>query len=182
MKTTLINIFFIALLFAGLQVAAQENTAKLPVDPDSKLITYKEVVTVAGTQAELFNRAIEWVNKQYKNPTEATKIRDAASGVIEIIHRIELTTNDNGVNRGAGIVDYSMKIELKEGRYRYTITNFNYKDISRQPVERWMNTADKAYLPVWGNYLKQIDETANKLIQSLKLTMQPPAPKKVDSW
>jgi hypothetical protein len=182
MKIILINIVFAAILLSGLNSTAQENAANLPVDPDSKLITYKEVVNVAGTQAELFNRAIEWVNKQYKNPADATKVRNPATGLIEIIHRIELTADDKGTSRAAGIVDYSMKIELKEGRYRYIITNFNYKDISRQPIERWMNTADKAYLPAWSNNLKQVDEAANKLIQSLKLTMLPPAPKKVDSW
>ena len=49
----------------------------MPVDPDTKLITYKEVVTVTGTPAELFNRAIEWINKQYKNPADATKVRES---------------------------------------------------------------------------------------------------------
>jgi hypothetical protein len=71
---------------------------------------------------------------------------------------------------------------MKEGRYRYTITNFNYKDVSRQPIEIWLNKKDKAYIPAWDNYLKQVDVVIRKLIESLKEGMQPPAVVKPDEW
>ena len=132
--------------------------------------------------AQVNNRAIEWVNKQYKNPSDATKVRNPATGLIEIAHRIELSKETKGVVLPAGIVDYTMKLELKEGRYRYTITNFNFKDISRQPIEHWMDKKDKAYTPLWDIYLKQVDDATRKLIESLKLGLQPPAPKKTDEW
>lgn len=166
---------------AGISTFAQE-AVQMPVDADTKLITYKEVVTVPGTPAELFNRAIEWVNKQYKNPADATKVRNPATGIIDIIHRIELVKDDKGLSRPAGIIDYSLKIELKEGRYRYTITSFNLKDASRQPIERWMDKKDKAYIPEWDDYLKQVNEFTLKLIESLKAGMQPPVVKKADEW
>jgi len=176
----LISLAFFAML--SVNVKAQDTNPQLPVDVDTKLITYKEVVTVEGNKSELFNRAIEWVNKQFKNPTEATKVRDPQSGLIDILHRIELTFDEKGVTRSAGIVEYSMKIELKEGRYRYTITNYTYKQASRVPVEKWLDKSDKAYNPAWDNYLSQINQFSNKLIESLKQGMLPPAPKKVDEW
>jgi hypothetical protein len=182
MKNPLLNIIFAALLFSALSLSAQDNTSICPVDTDTKLITYKEVVEVPGKTGELFNRSIEWVNTQYKNPTEATKVRNPATGLIEIIHRIELTRDEKGIIRPAGIVDYSMKLEMKDGRYRYTITNFNYKEVSRKPIEFWMDKKDKAYTPEWDNYLKQVDDFTRKLIESLKKGMLPPAPKKVDEW
>jgi hypothetical protein len=182
MKTSFLNFCIPFLLISGLNLNAQEAALVVPVDPDTKLITYKEVVTVPGNPSELFNRAIEWVNKQYKNPTDATKVRNPATGLIEIIHRIELTKDEKGVMRPAGIVDYSLKIEMKEGRYRYTITNFNYKDVSRQPIEIWLNKNDKAYIPAWDNYLKQVDDASRKLIESLNKGMQPPAVIKEDTW
>lgn len=182
MQTSAIKIILPLLLLSFVTVKAQQNTATLPVDPDTKLITYKEVVTVTGTPTELFNRAIEWVNKQYKNPTDATKVRNPATGLIEIIHRIELTRDDKGVSRPAGIVDYAMKLEIKDSRYRYTITNFNFKDVSRQPIEKWMDKKDKAYTPDWDNYLTQVDVATKKLIETLKQGMLPPAPKKTDEW
>ena len=147
MRNPLFSIISATLLLSALSLRAQENTSICPVDPDTKLITYKEVVEVPGNTSELFNRSIEWVNTRYKNPTEATKVRNPATGLIEIIHRIELTREEKGMVRPAGIVDYSMKIEMKDGRYRYTITNFNYKEVSRKPIEFWMDKKDKAYSP-----------------------------------
>lgn len=182
MKIIVLIIMASALMLSGLNVSAQEIKIKMPVDPETKLITYKEVVTVAGTPAELFNRAIEWINKQYKNPADATKVRDQASGVIEIVHRIEISRTEQGATLVAGRVDYSMKLEMKDGRFRYTITNFNMKDISRQPLERYMDKNDKAYIPAWDDYLKQVDDFTRKMIESLKNGMQTPAEKKPDTW
>ena len=182
MKYSFFSILLASFLILSISLKAQENSSICPVDPDTKLITYKEVVTVPGNTGELFNRAIEWINKQYKNPTEATKVRNPASGLIEIIHRIEITKDEKGVKRPAGVVDYSMKLEMKEGRYRYTITNFNYKDVSRRPIEFWMDKKDKAYNPEWDNYLHQVDDFTRKLIESLKQGMLPPVPKKADEW
>jgi hypothetical protein len=182
MKITVLSIVASMLMLSNLGVKAQNSPVKLPVDPETKLITYKEVVTVAGSPAELFNRAIEWINKQYKNPADATKVRDQASGIIEIAHRIEISKKEQGATLVAGRVDYSMKIELKDGRFRYTITNFNMKDISRQPFERYMDKQDKSYIPAWDDYVKQVDDFTRKLIESLKLGMQAPAPKKPDTW
>jgi len=182
MKIPVLILLASAIIYSGSDLRAQNGTSKMPVDPDTKLITYKEVVTTTGTPAELYNRAIAWVNKQYKNPADATKVRDPSSGVIEIIHRFEITQKVQGVTLMAEVVDYSLKLELKEGRYRYIITNFNAKDVSRQPVERWLNKNDQSYIPAWDDYLKQVDDLTHKLIESLKLGMQPPAAKKPDTW
>jgi hypothetical protein len=169
-------------LLSGSLLTAQTTGVKMPVDPDTKLITYKEVVTTSGTPEELYIRAIAWVNKEYKNPADATKVRDAETGLIEIIHRFELTQKVQGVTLKAATVDYSLKLELKDGRFRYTITNFNEKTISRQPIERWMDKNNQSWIPAWDDYLKQVDEQTHKLIERLKLAMQPPAVKKPDTW
>ncbi len=182
MKIQAVRLLLLSLTFAVLQSKAQEGISKLPIDADTKLITYKEVVNVAGTPGDLFNRAIEWINKQYKNPADATKVRNPATGLIEISHRIEVTRDDKGTTRIAGVIVYAMKIEIKDGRYRYTITNFNIKDVSLQPMEHWLDKKDKAYNAVWDDYLKQVDDYTTKLIASLKTGMLPPTPKKVDEW
>lgn len=182
MKTPFLTLLVSALICCGSGLYGQNTAPKMPFDPETKLITYQEVVTTSGTPLELYNRAIEWINKQYKNPADATKVRNPSSGLIEIIHRIELSRKEKGVTVGSGIVDYSMKLEMKDGRFRYTITNFNLKDVSRQPVERWMDKDDKSYSPLWDDYLKQVDAFTLNLIESLKQGMQPPAPKQPDVW
>ena len=173
---------FTILLTLAVSVLAQEAAPVLNVDEVTKLITYKEVVQVEGSKIELFNRAIEWINKFYKNPADATTVREPQTGLIEIIHRIELSYNEKGVTRPAGVVDYHLRLELKDGRYRYIITNFNLKQASRLPIEKWMNKADKTYTPSWDHYLFQVDDFTKKLIANLKAGMLPPVTKKEESW
>jgi hypothetical protein len=175
---------FVAIVFTMIAAGsrAQEVTPKMPVDEETKLITYKEVVTVEGTKRELFNRAIEWIGKNYKNPADVTKVREPETGLIELVHRIELSFDDQGVTRAGGIVDYTLRIELKDGRYRYTFTNFNLKQVSRVPIEKWLDKTDKAYSPNWEHYLFQVDKATQEIIESLKKGMMPPVKKKVDQW
>jgi hypothetical protein len=162
---------------------AQDLTPSLPVNPDTKLITYQEVVKVDGTIKDLFSRAIDWININYKNPADVTKVRDPESGLIEILHRIELERTDKQDTKiDAGIIIYTLKLELKDGRYRYTITDLNLKQSSKFPIERWLDKKDKAYNPNWNLYLTQMDKEIKTLIESLKKGMLPVIKKKEEIW
>lgn len=161
---------------------AQETAPQLPIDPDLKLITYKEVVNQTGTKVQLFNRAAEWLPKQYANPVDVTKVRNPETGLIEIRHRFDVSYEEKGVPRTGNSIDYTMRLEFKDGRYRYTITNFLIHDVSRAPVEKWLNKSDKGYSPAWDSYLSQLDAAVKKLVESLKQGMMPPPEKKEDIW
>lgn len=186
MNTRQIKLFIVLLLtITGTytRLHAQGSTSNIPVDPDTKLITYREVVKVEGTTKDFYSRAIDWINVFYKNPDDATKVRDPQTGYIEILHRIDLQrTDDQDVKVPAGIIVYTLKLELKEARYRYTITDLNLKQSSKFPIERWMDKTDKAYNPNWDMYLAQMDKQFKELIESLKKGMLPVAKKKEDVW
>ena len=68
MKKTLIFTALISLFIAA--------SAQVPVDEDTKLITYQEVVEMDGTPDTLYNRATKWVNGHYKNPQSVLITRD----------------------------------------------------------------------------------------------------------
>lgn len=162
---------------------AQEKTPAMPVNPETKLITYQEVVKVDGNQQELFNRAIEWINVNYKNPADVTKVRNPQSGVVEILHRFDLhRTDEQGNKIDAGTVVYTLLLELKDGRYRYKITDMSLKQASRYPVERWLDKTDKAYNPNYDLFLSQLDKQIKVVIESLKKGMLPGIQKKEDIW
>lgn len=178
-----IRIVFVAFLgiITGI-VNAQVTAPQLPVDPDTKLIVYKEVVNQVGTKEQLFNRAVEWLPKQFVNPVDATKVRNPETGLIEIRHRFDVSYEAKGVPRTSCTIDYTMRLEFKDGRYRYTITDFLIHDISRAPVERWLDKTDKSYTPAWDAYLAELDQDVKALIESLKKGMMPPPEKKEDIW
>lgn len=174
------NFLFIAFLLPFLSIGQEVNY--YPVDPETGLLTYQEVVQQNGTQDELYIRGIEWLNSHYKNPADVCKVRNRESGVIELLHRIEVFNTQDGANVLAGMVNYVLKIEFKAGRYRYTLTNLTFRQASRFPVERWLNKADPLYSPVWDSYIRQVDTKAKEVVNSLKEGMQPEVVKPEEKW
>lgn len=170
--------FVLVALFSN----AQDNTTQYPIDKDTQLITYQEVVTQSGTADELYIRAIEWINTKYKNPADVCRVRNRESGVIEILHRFEIINDEENNKLIAGIVNYTLKIEFKPGRYRYTLSDLTLRQSSRFPIEKWMDKTDKMYSPLWDSYLKQVNRQSLELVESLKAGMQPPVIKEEEKW
>lgn len=168
-------------IFTG-TFAQEVETMALPVDEDTQLVSYKDVMSMPGTADELYIRAIEWVNTRYKNPADACRIRNRESGVIEIAHRFEIINDVDGNKLIAGIVNYSLKLEFKPGRYRYILSDLILKQSTRFPIERWMDKEEQMYSPLWESYLKQVNEQATELIDSLKAGMEPPVVKQEEKW
>ncbi len=173
----------ISFLLSILSVTITAQNTNLPIDEETSLITYQEVVEEKGDKDEFFNRAIGWINEYYTNPVNVTKTRDPESGIIKGLHRIKIkNTDENGNKTDAGIVQYKFTLGLKEGRYRYTLTEFSLKRGSKIPVEKWLDKNDPQYNSNWDSYLSQIDAFAESWITSLKNGMKPPVEKKDDDW
>lgn len=147
--------------------------AQVPVDPDTKLITYQDVVTEEGNKDTLYNRAIEWINTYFKNPNEVTRIRDKENGKIMGQYRVRMMDKDEEGNplNSTVIVEYTFRIELKEGKYRYTINDFEMKAASKYPLERWLDKTDPTYNPIYEEYMSQVDLHIKDLIASMKKGM-----------
>ena len=165
------------LLFSSILSSAQE--AVIPVDDETGMITYQDVVTEEGDKESFFNRAVSWINEYYSNPVDVTKTRNPETGLIKGLHRIRLkTTNDEGVQIDAGTVQYRFSLEFKEGRYRYTLNEFVLRQASKIPAEKWLNKTD----PQSKSYLQQIDDFAQSWISSLQAGMKPEVQKSDDDW
>ena len=170
--------YLLALLITSSSLILFSQTTSIPVDEDTGKIMYREVVEQKGTKTEFFNRAISWINSFYKNPVAVTKTRDPESGIIRGLHRIKLKdTMKDGTRTDAGTVQYEFSIELKDGRYRYTLHEFVLRQQSKIPAERWLNQSDAKSK----SYLKQIDDFSKNWIASLKSGMLPKV-EKSDEW
>ncbi|MEI8006198.1 MAG: DUF4468 domain-containing protein [Bacteroidota bacterium] len=164
-------------------VAAQTASHGLPIDPETKKISYKDVVTQEGNPGYLYDKAIQWFNYYYLSPASVYSVQDRVNGKIEGLGRLRIYNNDikTGTHTDGGIVTYLIKIEFKESRFRYTLTDFNLKLASRYPIEKWMNKEDPLYNPNWDAYLYQVDTTMQRLVSTLKEKMKPIVVKK-DEW
>ncbi len=155
---------------------AQEKAEPvMPVSAITGLITYDEVVQQEGTKDDLFNRCSSWLHTFYPNPWEATKVRDQATGLIKIQHQFRVyDTDEAGNKKEAGMILYSMKIEFRENRYRYVVDNFILKQVSKYPVENWLDKSRGDYSEKSMDYLSQINTfVTDELIRSLKEKMLP---------
>ena len=176
----------IALVIACLScmsAMSQSASTANPVDPDTKKITYKEVVTQEGNPGYLYDKAIQWFNYYYLSPASVFSVQDRVNGKVEGIGRMKIYYTDasTGSRMEGGMVVYQIKIEFKENKFRYTLTDFSLKTASRFPVEKWMNKQDPGYSPNWDSFLYQIDTTMQRLTSTLKEKMKPTVVKK-DEW
>ena len=175
-------IALIALVMVGVLAFAQNKKGpeipypNVPIDEQTNLVTYKEVVQQANaTPQELYDRAMTWVKNFYKNTAEVIKSSDRDKGVIQLRSSVRIyVVKEDGSKIFKNIVYYNMKIECRPGRYRYTITDFNEKAAAAAPVEVWLNTENPKWEIGQYAYLNQIDEQILALIESLEEGMNPP--------
>lgn len=182
----MMKLILILLLIASFlrQSVLQAQEINMPIDGKTGLITYQEVVNVTGTKDELFNRCSSWLHTFYANPWEATKVRDQATGLIKIEHQFRIYNYDeNGVKTDAGMILYKLKLEFKENRYRYTIDDLLLKQLSRYPLENWLDKSRPDYNAKHNDYLKQLDQYfRDELIKSLKEAMAPTEEIQEEEW
>lgn len=156
----------------------------MKVDAKTNLITYSEVPEVPGTKDELFDRAMKWGGGHYKNFAEKLRKQDKAVGSMEIFARFPFYAYDKKGNKTTsrqGLAQYTLTIMFKDGRYKYTVTDLNFKATSYQPLEAWLDRED----PNARNhsfYLTDIDAEIVKTINSLKKAMASADAASEDDW
>ena len=183
-KSVVLTVF--TLLYT-LMLSAQDITpvVKLPTNDESKLITYEKVQEVAGVdQGELYRRALQWCMTYFKNPADVIREKDSLDGKIVCKARFKISNpaDKKGLATDAGQVQYTLNLMFKDGRYRYILTEFNWKGQSYYPIERWMDTEAQSYKTVFNHYLQQTDDKAKELLKDLDKAMKTAEVVKTDEW
>ena len=175
------------LLFAGLALAVASPAAAqmaawvnpLPVDSTTHLITYTGVVQVPGaTQAELYSRAREWFATTFGSSKAVLEMDNAAAGKL-IGHAYAPFEMAFGLGHTAQYAMWrQLKIEVKDGRYRYTLSDFEQggpvetPNANRQPLETWLGRFKGTEKGVSGKMLHSVvagaDETAKAEVASIR--------------
>ncbi len=182
LKSKLFLFFALVISFPVVSQSGGQYSPPVPVDEESGKIIYRDVVQEMGTPDSLYLRGINWINQNFANPSDVTRVRDRENSTIKGTARMTLNRiDDAGVKVGAGMVEFTFTIECRPDRYRYTFFDFIYKQASRVPVEKWLDTSHPSWNPMMDDYLRQIDEHINKLIDSMVAGMKP-KPKVVDEW
>lgn len=185
MKTTLLAI----LLCSAITASAQDWKNPLPLDSASHKITYQAVAQVPGvSQIELYARALNWLTNHFGPEVARLETADISGGRL--------------VANGYAAFDYipfgkpmtwamwrTIKIEVKEGRYRYTITNFRLGGPILTPnsagssADEWLaSVIDKPKKParIYQSVFDGIERTTSAEIASLQDRMSTAAKKEKD--
>jgi len=123
------KILFLFVTLFALSCSVQKYMAIIPPEQiysikDGK-IHYEEVVPVDNTSAdELFFRAKLLVADRYVSSSDVTKLEDKENGLI-IVKALFIIAHNQFVNNGR--ISYTLKLETKDNRYKYTITDLRYK-------------------------------------------------------
>jgi len=162
----------LCVFFVNQQINSQILTT-LPVNPNTNKIEYTGVIQVEGTTAELYTRALAWINSYFKNASDVTRVRDSNNGIIEGLHRMRIFNNlEDGTQLQAGLVQYEFKLQFRDNRFRYEIHSFVGRDISRAPIEKWLDTKDPSHSSKTPYHLEQIDKNIKEMIASMEKGMQ----------
>jgi hypothetical protein len=175
----------VILILAGSLISGFCHSQNLPVDETTKLFTYKGVSSVPGAGADsLFNKALAWCNDYFANPTDVIREKNSKEGKIVCKARFKIfnPADKKGLVTDAGQVMYTLTLQFREGRYKYVITDFNWKQTSYYAIERWTDKSNQYYKPEFENYLQQVDAKANEIMKSLHEAMLAKEPMKDDNW
>lgn len=175
-------LLLVCLPFLGV---AQKGAPVLPIDKETGRIIYTEVVPVdsATTQQELFSRGREWFAKAYKNSNKVIQLEDKENGKLLGKALMQVYDKTLGISHESGYMNYTIALYMKNGRYKYEITNFHhtgqYSGQSRIPdfgvAEGMINTKKKvmgvSYQKTFNTCLSQMDSNMKDLISELKTHM-----------
>lgn len=160
-------------------------------------LTYTDVVQVDSiSKSQLYNRARIWFATTYNSANDVIQIENKDEG--EIIGKAIMKYNPNvnfASEQTKGNIKYTIKIYVKDGRYKYEITDFihdPYGNHFGKSSVGLITTEEECPNPkpkpkgwsnkVWKDIKTQIEDNINSILSSLKEGMGKISETKKDDW
>jgi hypothetical protein len=127
--------------------SAQSALKTLPTDSASGKIAYQAVVMVPGaSKAELYSRAREWVATEFRSAKDVVQMDDKEAGKLVARGFVPKRIGSVSARPSAGNQFWrTIKIYVKDGRYRYEITDFAIESpYESGPLEKRLEVAANA--------------------------------------
>jgi hypothetical protein len=178
------KIFFLTawLLVVSLGLYAQSaSEPTLPVDTETRKVTYTGVVPVKdANQSELYTRAKLWLFQTY-DEVKVIKVdeKDAGLLIIRAYTDIPVRLSQMATIPTKQEVGYTLMLNFKDGRYKYTITNYQLisgelsGSLEQEIINQLGKPKNKGEYAA-KEYTASIEAFAKVVIQSLDATLQKP--------
>jgi hypothetical protein len=179
MKKTRLAIMSMVALMATYSL----SIAQLAVDPETKKFQYQETVTLDSLDKnQIYERAVDYMTNQFKtnkfDVNDKTNMKLGHEGNFPVSYKYDFKYTSNNT------VTYQITLNVKDGKYRYTITDFKIYDDklgpkTAQPLElsyQKMKTDTKK------EFSNKFTTEINKLIADLKLKMSAQKKEDKEDW
>lgn len=150
------------------------ESQQLPIDQKTNLFRYQEVVTIDSVSSdELYSRAKAWIATFYKSANDVIQLDDQNTG------RLIVKGNFGIIYYMSNAwVNHTLTIEMKDGRYRYILTDFIFDNGQwSAPIEdkkKFFGQRKKLY--------NQVSKQAEASIAEMKEAMKKASPTADDNW
>jgi len=166
------------LLFVKTAVAQKDSLA---FDENNKYIYYQTVAQPAANKDTLYNRGAYFLTSAYPKTVLKLAKADKPGGALTATGTFMVSKKTLLNTHGDGAITYTLKIEVKDEKYRYWFTDFVYKPYERNrygsfeavpgleiPLEQ---TSTKIEARDMKGYLDQVLANSRKIGTTLKSYM-----------
>ena len=166
----------LVLLLTGIGVSAfaQETTMpELPKNEEGKVV-YQEVVEVPGVKADaLYDRVYSWLDNHFNGFAAKVLNSSKTDGVIEFRDKMsrfkKVKKGKTETKMSAGYIQYNCKIDIKDGKMRYTINDIVSLEPGAPGIETYYDTTNTFYDELnWPYYLQQVKDYMDALTKGLR--------------
>jgi len=162
--------FLILAIFLSFSAFCQN----LPIDSASHKITYTEVVDIPDAKKDqLYSLAKEWFARTYNSSQKVLQVQDLEAG--KLIGKALSKSTLKGYD--AGYVKYTISVFVKDGKYKYEITDLAHeKGSSTLGSGGALENSKAGTMSImgkqWASIKTQADDQMRTLVSSLELAMK----------
>ncbi|WP_346320781.1 DUF4468 domain-containing protein [Chitinophaga sp. YIM B06452] len=193
MKYYSIPFAIIALFFNAISSNAQVVILPDTLPANNGIVTYSDVIKIDSAKLEeLYRRARRWFVEHYKSANNVIQLDDKQNG--EIIGKgiIKSHWDPTALSVVPVDINHTVKVQFKDGRYRYEVTNINLSIYNKGYYSSTINVSPSTTHMVVEDFVKSkkkrdkrmlyyVDRDINRLIVSLKTAMLVPSPQ-TEEW
>jgi hypothetical protein len=182
MKTILIVLMLCAISLCGF-------CQTMPIDKATGLITYSDIVSCdTAPRKDIYNAVKLWALNAFGTGKPVAQVNNAESATIVLKPGLKVYAENT---QAAGFVYYTLTIECKDGKYKYTFTDFKHQKIQDTnlcdggPLENVnyicpsliMNKKD-----LWADIKHQVNDTVLALIADMNKNISATLHSKKSDW
>lgn len=154
------------------------SQVNFPINEKGK-IEYNSVVSVDSANKELlFSRAKLFIAESFKSAKAVIEMEDPSSGSLFLKGNISITVTALGSGFKYGYVRFTMSLQCKDNKYRYSITDFYHDNPSDTKsigghLENEKPAAGTFFVSkkYWAEIKEQTDKSVKELIKNLSAIM-----------